>query len=146
MKRVALGVVARTLEASEMNVLEEEFHKADVGHRGVISMEDFRSVLQESHKFDPAEVDDIFIGVDLAKSGKISYTEFIAAALNRQGPLRQLDERRLKYAFERMDYDNDGEVDYEDLVMIVGSDMSNDEVRQGIKHFDSSGNGRVTFR
>ncbi|CAM9485319.1 unnamed protein product, partial [Sphacelaria rigidula] len=83
MKRVALGVVARTLEASEMRSLEQEFHKADSTQSGVISIEDFHEILRRSKQFKPAEIKDIFGLVDINCSGELSYTDFTAAALDR---------------------------------------------------------------
>ncbi|CAM9452195.1 unnamed protein product [Hapterophycus canaliculatus] len=83
MKRVALGVVARTLEPSEMRNLEQEFHKADIARSGEISIEDFRAVLCRSKQFQPKELDEIFEGLDIGSSGLLSYTDFTAAALNR---------------------------------------------------------------
>ncbi|CAM9390831.1 unnamed protein product, partial [Ectocarpus sp. 12 AP-2014] len=141
MKRVALGVVARTLEASEMRNLEQEFHKADIARSGEISIEDFRSVLLRSNQFQRREVDEIFEGLDIGSSGRLSYTDFTAAALNRQ----HLDTRRLKYAFERLDHDNNGYLDYEDLMMTVGSDLSTEDVRTAIKQFDTDNRGKVSF-
>ncbi|CBJ29288.1 calcium dependent protein kinase 4 [Ectocarpus siliculosus] len=141
MKRVALGVVARTLEASEMRNLEQEFHKADIARSGEISIEDFRSVLLRSNQFQRKEVDEIFEGLDIGCSGRLSYTDFTAAALNRQ----HLDTRRLKYAFERLDHDNNGYLDYEDLMMTVGSDLSTEDVRTAIKQFDTDNRGKVSF-
>eukprot|EP00904_Undaria_pinnatifida_P006941 jgi/Undpi1/3377/HiC_scaffold_15.g06750.m1 len=141
MKRVALGVVARTLEASEMRNLEQEFHKADIAKSGEISIEDFRAILLRSKQFQRKEVEEIFDGLDIGSSGLLSYTDFTAAALDRQ----TLDQRRLKYAFERLDHDNNGELDYEDLMMTVGSDLSTEDVRTAIKQFDTTGNGKVTF-
>jgi hypothetical protein len=46
------------------------------------------------------QIDTIFAGLDLSSSQEVCFTEFVAAALGRQ----QLDERRLRYAFDRIDY------------------------------------------
>eukprot|EP00953_Heterococcus_sp_UTEX-ZZ885_P027848 14892-Heterococcus_DN1.PRE.4 len=113
MKKVALEVVARTMAPAEMRRLQTEFEKADIRPQQELytrlvlqqlnsstARRYFRSVLSRTEGVSAAEIDTIFAGLDLSSSQEVCFTEFVAAALGRQ----QLDERRLRYAFDRIDY------------------------------------------
>jgi Ca2+-binding EF-hand superfamily protein len=59
----------------------------------------------------------IFDGVDIDGSGSLSLNDFLAASINR----RDLDERRLRLAFDRLDYDHNGTISIDDLELTVGT-------------------------
>lgn len=64
-----------------------------------------------------ADIHALFASVDVDNGNAVNFNEFLAATLER----RELDERRLKLAFDRLDYDHSGTIDckYEDMVQVV---------------------------
>jgi len=57
-----------------------------------------------------ADIRSLFASVDVDNTGKeLNFNEFLAATLER----RQLDEMRLKLAFDRLDFDHSGTIDGE---------------------------------
>ena len=83
----------------------------------------------------------IFNGVDVDGSGSLSLTDFLAASMNR----RDLDERRLRLAFDRLDYDHSGFIDVTDLELTVGTAVEAHNLPAEIARWDTSGKGSVSF-
>lgn len=55
-----------------------------------------------------ADIRSLFASVDVNNDGKgLNFNEFLAATLER----RELDERRLRIAFDRLDFDHSGTID-----------------------------------
>lgn len=129
MKKIALQAVARVLEPRALEVLEREFEKADISRSGEISAEDFRNIL--ASQMAQEDVDRLFEGISVGDSDQISYSNFVAAAINRS----QLDERRLRLAFDKLDVDGDGFIDSKDLQGVVGGALTQDETREAVEQF-----------
>ena len=56
-----------------------------------------------------ADIEALFTSVDVDHGKELNFNEFLAATLER----RQLDEMRLKLAFDRLDFDHSGTIDGE---------------------------------
>lgn len=54
-----------------------------------------------------ADIRAIFASVDVDNGNELNFNEFLAATLER----RQLDDMRLKLAFDRLDFDHSGTID-----------------------------------
>jgi len=65
------------------------------------------------------------LGQDLDGSGKIRYTEFLAATIEAQGAI---SEERLAEAFDRLDSDDSGFISPENLIEILGPDFPREEI------------------
>ena len=65
------------------------------------------------------EMKNLFEGIDQDGTGRISYMEFLAATLRHK---IELNENRLKEAFDRMDVDHSGNIDASDLKTLLGED------------------------
>ncbi|KAG5187758.1 hypothetical protein JKP88DRAFT_267783 [Tribonema minus] len=153
LKKLALKTVARAMEDDQVRELEREFAKADSQNAGVITMADLKvllkralgdgssgidpsslkmtrgngrqSVLFRRGSIAPEKLQDIFDAVDVDGSGAVSLNGFIAACMSR----RKLDEQRLKLAFDRLDYDQNGTISVDDLELTVGTNASADELK-----------------
>lgn len=62
----------------------------------------------------------IFASVDVDNGNELNFNEFLAATLER----RQLDEMRLKLAFDRLDFDHSGTIDGASLPVLGTSVLS----------------------
>jgi len=73
------------------------------------------------------------LAVDMNGSGKISWTEFLAATIETKG---HIGEEEFADAFERLDYDRNGYIGVSDVRQIVGRDLPQSIIDQIIDESD----------
>lgn len=71
LKRVAFGVIARSLTPEEIRALRIEFQNVDVEGRGEISPMDLQKALNKSDNYTKEEVEKLFEQMDLDQDGTI---------------------------------------------------------------------------
>lgn len=79
---------------------------------------------------------------DLDGSGKIRYTEFLAATIEARGAI---GEERIAEAFDRLDSDDSGYISAENLRELLGSDLPESEIDDILCECASSQDGRVSY-
>ena len=75
-------------------------------------------------------------------TGKIRYTEFIAATIEAHGAI---SEARLAEAFDLLDTDDSGHITAENLVDILGQEFPRDEINAIIAEADLYKTNRVSY-
>eukprot|EP00980_Cylindrotheca_fusiformis_P006450 scaffold1376_cov125-Cylindrotheca_fusiformis.AAC.16 len=127
MRKVLCEVLSYTLLPEQISELRQEFQKIDGDGDGEISLNDFQQVLAEKAEdgslggLTEAQIDDLFNALRLRKSDStIRWHEFIAAGLSQCN----FDERNLKLAFDRLDYDRTGFITLEDMKDLLGNGAS----------------------
>jgi hypothetical protein len=75
-------------------------------------------------------------------SGRIRYTEFLAATIEAQGAI---SEERLADAFDRIDADDSGYIDAANLAEMLGHDFPKEEIEAIIQEADLSKDNRITY-
>lgn len=120
LQRSAMMAVTFGLTSEQLQKLNQAFADADTNKDGVISMGEFKAMMQKEHMYDTDEVKSMFDAVDMDSEGTLQYSEFISAALTEQ-KLNHDDE--VEAAFHRLDLDESGQIDKADLKrMLVGMD------------------------
>jgi EF-hand domain pair len=71
-----------------------------------------------------------FRAQDLDGTGKIRYTEFLAATIEARGAI---SEERLAEAFDRLDSDDSGFISAENLIEMLGKDFPRDQIDEIIQ-------------
>jgi Ca2+-binding EF-hand superfamily protein len=123
---MALMIVAHRSTCEEIGILRKVFQKyASNNNNGCISYEEFRDAWKESG-LPPEDTKSVFDAVDLDGSGRIRYTEFLAATIEAQGAI---SEERLADAFDRFDTDDSGYISVDNLAAILGKDFPRDEIQ-----------------
>jgi hypothetical protein len=79
---------------------------------------------------------------DIDGSGKIRYTEFLAATIEARGAI---SEGRLAEAFDRIDSDDSGYISVTNLKEMLGDDFPEDEIEAIIKEVDLTKNGKISY-
>lgn len=79
---------------------------------------------------------------DLSGSGKLRYTEFVAATIEAHGPI---SEARLAEAFDRLDCDDSGFITAKNLFDILGDDVPAEEIRAIIAEADLTKDKMVSY-
>jgi EF-hand domain pair len=80
---------------------------------------------------------------DIDGSGKIRYTEFLAATMEAVGAI---SEERLAEAFDLLDSDDSGYISCENLLGLLGSDMTQAEIASIINEVDENGDGQISYQ
>eukprot|EP00560_Eucampia_antarctica_P007033 CAMPEP_0197828738 /NCGR_PEP_ID=MMETSP1437-20131217/5272_1 /TAXON_ID=49252 ORGANISM="Eucampia antarctica, Strain CCMP1452" /NCGR_SAMPLE_ID=MMETSP1437 /ASSEMBLY_ACC=CAM_ASM_001096 /LENGTH=741 /DNA_ID=CAMNT_0043430089 /DNA_START=359 /DNA_END=2584 /DNA_ORIENTATION=- len=128
MQRVLSEVLSYTLLPGQIADLKEEFLKIDVDGTGEISFEDLKRVLQEGASagslgfLSEKHVRQIFDSLRIHNTdARIHWHEFIAAELK----LCQVDERNMRRAFDRLDYDHKGYITLVNFKDLMGNSTIN---------------------
>ena len=100
-KRAALEAIAFSMSAQSISHLREQFSRLDKDNTGFVSLGEFRDVLARAG-CSREEATRIFNGIDQDHTDHISYTEFLAATINRR---LWLSRERIRAAFQRLDVD-----------------------------------------
>lgn len=119
-KKAAFTAAVRHLKAFEVEELRTHFDLFDVDRDGTVTLEEFKKAVEKwptlvSEGFDSAE--ELFLALDSDGSGQISYTEFLAAAMDVKLEAREDLARR---AFEAFDQTGVGEVTGQDIQRVMG--------------------------
>mmetsp|Transcript_66678 Transcript_66678/g.117926 ORF Transcript_66678/g.117926 Transcript_66678/m.117926 type:complete len:534 (+) Transcript_66678:29-1630(+) len=144
-RQAALIAVAHQLKEKEVEDLRKAFISIDKDGDGSITLDEMRLALSELPTLlsDP-ELDQIMSEMDVNHDGTVSYTEFLASAMDQRIQDR---EDRLRMAFKAFDLDNDGVITLRELREVLKDDTDDygaiaDEV---FRQMDTLGTGRATF-
>jgi hypothetical protein len=75
-------------------------------------------------------------------SGRIRYTEFLAATIEAQGAI---SEERIAEAFDRLDSDDSGFISADNLAQMLGQDFPRDEIDDIIAEADLTKDNRISY-
>jgi calcium-dependent protein kinase len=98
LKKLALMVIAHKSTSAEIGILRKVFQMYDTRRDGTIQLPEFRLALAK-YGYPESEIVRMSEAVDLDGTGKIRYTEFLAATIEVHG---EIDEERLAEAFDRL--------------------------------------------
>ena len=145
-KKIALLFIASRLDENEIRDLKRIFEAFDKGKDGQISIDELQQgliQLKSSHmKAD--DVFELFKIIDADKNGRIDYTEFLAATLQKQTYLRK---ERLFEAFCVFDKDNSGRISKKELMEVLKTEKSQEkEIETFIKAADKNGDGAIDYK
>eukprot|EP00357_Protocruzia_adherens_P037149 CAMPEP_0115013246 /NCGR_PEP_ID=MMETSP0216-20121206/25280_1 /TAXON_ID=223996 /ORGANISM="Protocruzia adherens, Strain Boccale" /LENGTH=489 /DNA_ID=CAMNT_0002382581 /DNA_START=173 /DNA_END=1642 /DNA_ORIENTATION=+ len=140
LKSATLLYVSNLLTSHESRMeMQKIFQSLDENDDGVLTRDELRKGYKRIFGDLPnAEVDAIFHKIDLNENGVIDYSEFVAAAMDREFIV---SEERLQTAFTLFDSDKNGKLSEEDLKIILG-DANVSEI---VKTVDKDGDGEISF-
>lgn len=140
-KKLALMVCAHKSTSREIGILRKVFQKYDTKKDGQLSYEEFKAAIKDVG-YSEEDYRSIFDAVDLDGTGKIRYTEFLAATIEAQGAL---SEERLAEAFDRLDSDDSGFISKENLKVLLGDDFPQSEIDAIIDEADLTRDGKISY-
>ena len=83
LKKAAVNVLVKHLEANQIQKLKEEFEKIDTDHSGFLEVSELEQAIKESSmSLGKEEIQSIIENLDFAENKRINYSEFIAATIN----------------------------------------------------------------
>lgn len=141
------------LRREDRTELDEVFRFADKSNSGFLSKEEFETALSGVDTFNPATINAAFEELDLDKTGKISYTEFMTFAEKKE---KLLNKRKLKTAFDAFDFDKSGYItakNLNDFSKSAGGSaafrgdkvLKKKTILRMIEKADQDGDGKISF-
>jgi len=146
LKKASLLFIASRLDENEILNLKKIFEAFDKGKDGQISIDELQQgliQLKSSH-VNPNDVFNLFKTLDADKNGRIDYTEFLAATLDKKTYLKK---ERLFEAFCVFDKDNSGHISKQEIMEVLKTEKSQEkEIEKYIKAADKNGDGVIDYR
>lgn len=106
LKKVALSVIASQLNENEIKNLKELFQYLDANGDGTLTIQEIKDGLKNSKiKANSKEIIATFESIDMDKSNRIDYTEFLTVTMEKSVYLK---EEKLYAAFKMFDKNDDG--------------------------------------
>ena len=146
LKKISLLFIASRLDENEIRNLKKIFEAFDKGKDGQISIDELQQGLTQlkTTHFKPEEIFDLFKTIDADKNGRIDYTEFLAATLQKHTYLKK---ERLYEAFTVFDKDNSGHITKQELMEVLKTEKSQEkEIEAYIKAADKNGDGVIDYK
>jgi serine/threonine protein kinase len=141
LRRLGLMLIAHKSTSEEIGRLRKVFKKYDSRRKGSISLEDFSACLKV-YGWNDDYIRHLFECADLDGTGKIKYTEFLAATIESTG---LVTEERIAEAFDRLDSDDSGYISLEDLREIFGDDAPEEYIEQVIAEADIKRDRMISY-
>jgi len=126
-----------------MKTLRHVFSVFEANSRnGCITFAQFKESFGDlGYSISEKELRTVFVGIDMDKSDKLDYLEFIAACLHGFG---LLNDRTLAKVFDDLDSHGRGYISKNDLKRALGTDYD-EEIFQSFVKTDTSNKGRIHF-
>ena len=145
-KKMTLLFIASRLEDNEINHLKKIFEAFNLQKDGQISYQELKKGLKElkcCHISDE-ELCELFKSIDVDQNGKIDYTEFLAATIQKK---IYLQEEKLFEVFCTFDKDDCGKIKKEELMSVLNADPQQEgEIEKIIKEVDKTGEGSIDYK
>lgn len=142
LKKAVLIYMASRLTDNEIENLKKNFQSIDKNGDGMLSLTELKEAVNDTDGLPLSNVEEVFMTLDTDKNGKISYTEFIAASMEKN---IFLNEAKLKEAFKLFDIDNSGKISRDEIISLLGGDKSSKELDKLFDKYDSNKDGEIDF-
>ncbi|CAG9332435.1 unnamed protein product [Blepharisma stoltei] len=133
LKKEIMKIIVRILEPEDIQNLKEVFENLDTGHNGYITYKDLEKGLSTIGVTDASEIEQIWSCAETTIKGRLRYSDFLAATLNRKSALT---ESTLWAAFKYFDYDNSGKmtpVNIYSALKRAGVDITDEDLEMMLK-------------
>jgi calcium-dependent protein kinase len=141
-RKACLSMMAWSLSVEERSQIRDAFLAIDKDRSGAITIQEFKSVLEDKFHITDDNVMESFMALDTTHADEIHYTEFLAAMVSSR---IQLHDDLLKATFRRFDTENHGYITVKDLREVLGDHFEGDEVDKMIAEADVSHDGKIDY-
>ena len=146
LKKISLLFIASRLDENEIINLKKYFEAFDKCKDGQITFEELKQGLTQlkSNKLTENDLKELFNLIDVDKNGKIDYTEFLAATIQKHNYLRN---ERLFETFCMFDKDNSGQITKDEILKALNAEKNQEkEIEKYINAVDKNGDGKVDYK
>eukprot|EP00388_Colpodella_angusta_P021871 GDKJ01055713.1.p1 GENE.GDKJ01055713.1~~GDKJ01055713.1.p1 ORF type:complete len:555 (-),score=139.23 GDKJ01055713.1:126-1718(-) len=150
LKRAALGVMAQYLteDNPQVRLLRDLFFKLDQDGDGIVDVADLKVYLSNEHPEDALDeetLSKLLKSVDMNRSGRIDYSEFLAAMIQQEV---YGQDHLCRLAFQAFDPADTGYITSEGLRYVLGKTLGEqtlEEYKQMIFEVDANKDGKIDF-
>ena len=149
LRKIILIFIAFRLKDEEIKNIKQNFSFFDKEKKGVINYQDFKYLFEKltanNEEYKDLKVDEIFKSIDINNSGKIDYTEFLAATIEKN---LYLKDEYLKEAFDSFDCNLNGKISVSDIKQTLNLQDNNEYdpiINQWIKENDFDDDNELNF-
>lgn len=151
LKKASLNVIATQLTDTAIKELRELFISMDDNNDGTLSVVELKDSLSKAGVAIPNDLVALMDDIDTDGSGVLDYSEFMAAALDKQ---KYVQEDMCWRAFKTFDKDGSGSIDKEELSKLLGLHDLTDQLQVSItenevdtimKEVDLNNDGKIDF-
>ena len=140
LKKAAVNVLVKHLEANQIKKLRDEFEKIDTDHSGFLEKSELEQAIRDSRmNLSDDEINNMIAELDFAENKRINYSEFIAATINLE---EYLSDERLQAIFNQFDIDNSGKITRANLKQAFskyGREISDEDMDDILAKHDIAG-------
>ena len=139
-------IFVKNFSIDQLSSLKSAFIEIDTGKTGFITATDIASAM-ERNKYDIAhhEFTNIVKNIEYIGKGKLNYSQFLIAAMDRK---KELDEEQLWDLFKYFDLDGNGEITLEEFKYAIEKAVGNasdNEIEEIIEEFRSKAQYSMNF-
>jgi len=137
-ERAVLTLVAHRSEEQHVSELRDAFHTLDTSQSGSLCKDEIREgIFRCGQEVDEMELDQIFTALDADGTGKVHYTEWLAATMQ---PSALATDKAIKQVYHYLDIDQTGHIAPHELYRVLGC---NDTVKSVLEIADSDGDSVI---
>lgn len=154
-KQVAKRIIAEEIDERDITHLREAFDSYDTDNSGTITITELKTALEERARISSSKrrsrskkkvlFDENTISLlkqmDIDGDGQIDYQEFLVATMKTK---HWYTNERLLVAFERLDDDNSGYLERQEVIDALGGNEYHLAL-EIVDKFDADGDGRISF-
>ena len=140
-------VFVKNFSIEQINYLQSAFIEIDKNKTGFVTAFDILSAM-ERNKYSIAhnEFAKLVENIDYIGKGKLNYSQFLIAAMDRK---KEIDEEHLWVLFKHFDLDDDGEISLEELKYVLeksGFSLDEREIEEMTEEFKNKSPHSMRFR
>lgn len=127
----------------ELNELKTVFKKLDTNNDGMLTFSELKDgfIKYFGKSLSDMKLNQIMEDIDGNADGVISYEEFLRVGVTKE---KLLEEKNLKFAFDRFDTDNDGKLSKEEIKKVLYA-SNFDYINDLLKEIDMNNDGYVSY-
>lgn len=137
-EKAVLTLVAHRSEEQHIAELRDTFHLLDISRTGSLSKSEIREGIRLcGHHMKEEELNEIFTALDADGTGKVHYTEWLAATMK---PSTLATDKAIKQVFHYLDIDQSGLIKPHELFRVLGC---SDTVKNVLDAADADGDRTI---
>jgi len=128
----------------DFKILRDSFRALDKSNTGILSINEIKEAFKESN-IPNCDVEEVFKNLDFHHEGRINYSSFLAATVEKH---KVLTLNNLWFAFHHFDVDNSGFITEDGLVEVFhreGKKVQMDKIHDMMRAADPTGKGKINF-
>jgi len=142
-RRACMSVMAWSLTADDRAQVRNAFLELDTSNTGVVTLGEFKKVMQDRFHVEDAAVMQAFQALDVTHTEEIHYSDFLAAMVASR---IQVHDDVLAQTFRRFDTDNSGSITVSNLKEVLGESFDGVEIEKLMAEADITHDGKISYQ